>query len=225
MFRIESNGRHWEFEMSRGRSSAFAIIPAAGRSDRMGTAKLLLPLGGKTIIENTMDAWRSSGVDRVLVVARADDAPLAALVRACGATCLPADPPPPDMKASVQAGLNYLAAIEQPATGDVWLTAPADLPSFSGEVVRRLLAAHNPDSPRVLVAGHEGRRGHPALFPWSFADELAKLAPDEGRNRLVERSGALIVECGMEALCADLDTPDDYRRWQRNTVVPHERLA
>ncbi|MGH7138629.1 MAG: nucleotidyltransferase family protein, partial [Pirellulales bacterium] len=161
--------------MSYAPSSAFAIVPAAGASVRMGTAKLLLPLGGKTIIERTIDAWRSSGVDRVLVVVRADDAPLAAIVRESGATLVAADPPPADMKTSVQAGLHYLADYEKPAANDVWLTAPADLPSFSGEVVRRLLATYNPAAPQVLVAGHAGCAGHPVLFPWSYAADVAKL--------------------------------------------------
>jgi molybdenum cofactor cytidylyltransferase len=179
----------------------------------MGTAKLLLPLGGKTIIERTIGAWTSSGVDRVLVVARANDADLAAVVRQSGAILVPAEPPPIDMKASVQAGLSYLADCGKPAANDVWLTAPADLPSFSGEVVRRLLAAYNPAAPRALVAGHEGRAGHPVLFPWSHAADVTGLLPDEGLNRLVERSGALVIECGKEALCPDIDTPADYQRW------------
>lgn len=179
----------------------------------MGTAKLLLPLGEKTILERTMDAWKSSGVDRVLVVIRADDAPLAALVRQSGATLVAADPPPADMKASVKAGLRYLADSIKPAANDVWLTAPADLPSLSREVVRRLLAVYNPDAPQALVAGHNGRCGHPVLFPWSHAAEVDKLAPDEGLNRLVERSGAVLFECGEAALCSDIDTPDDYQRW------------
>lgn len=200
--------------MNHPRPSAFAVVPAAGVSLRMGTAKLLLPLGGKTIIERTMDVWKSSGVDRVLVVTRADDASLAAIVRRSGATLVAADPPPADMKASVKAGLQYLADSIKPAANDVWLTAPADLPSLSGDVVRCLLAAYNPDAPQALLAGHNGRSGHPVLFPWSHAAEVDKLAPDEGLKRLVERSGALLIECGEDALCSDIDTPDDYQRWR-----------
>jgi molybdenum cofactor cytidylyltransferase len=193
---------------------AFAIIPAAGISARMGTPKLLLRWRGKTTIEHTIDAWQASGVDRVLVVVRADDAELAAVVRQSGATVVIADPPPADMKASVQAGLDYIAAHENPSQDDVWLTAPADLPALSSEVIRRLRAAHTAASPRVLVAGHQASPGHPVLFPWPYAKKVAELSADEGLNRLVQRSGSVIVECGEHARCADLDTPDDYQRWQ-----------
>ncbi|HET6878664.1 MAG TPA: nucleotidyltransferase family protein [Pirellulales bacterium] len=199
--------------MSAGRCFRFAIIPAAGVSARMGTPKLLLPCGGKTMIERVVAAWRASGVDRVVAVVRAGDAELASHIAQCGATVVPAEPPPPDMKASVLAGLNYLAEQEEPGPGDVWLTAPADLPGLDPNVMRRLCDAHDPAAPRVLVAGHQGRKGHPVLFPWSFAAKVAALGPEEGLNRLVERGGAVLVECGTGALCADIDTPDDYRRW------------
>jgi molybdenum cofactor cytidylyltransferase len=180
----------------------------------MGVPKLLLPWCGKAIIEHVVDAWRASGVDEVIVVVRTDDAELANLIVQRGASLVMADPPPPDMKASVLAGLNWLAASETPRSADVWLTAPADLPTLSSEVIQRLLAAHDVSAPRVLVAGHHGRRGHPVLFPWRSAAEVAKLDSDEGLNRLLERSNAVVIECGEDALCADIDTPDDYERWQ-----------
>lgn len=196
---------------------AIAIIPAAGVSARMGTPKLRLPWRGKTIIEDVVGAWRTSGVDRVLVVMRADDVELAAIVRQSGAIAVIADPPPPDMKASVQAGLQYAEANERPSAEDVWLMAPADLPAISSEVIRCLLRAHEADRQHVLVAGHLGRSGHPVLFPWRYASKVAELADDEGLNCLVERSGAVVIECGERALCADLDTPDDYKRWQEES--------
>ena len=180
----------------------------------MGTPKLRLPWRGKTIIEHTIESWRASGVDRVLVVVRAGDEDLAALVRQSGGTVVVADPPPADMKASVQAGLAYVVTHEHPSDDDVWLTAPADLPSLSEEAIRRLLAAHHAAAPKVLVAGHQGRTGHPVLFPWAYSTKLAGLAAEEGINRLVELASPVVVECGAHALCADLDTPDDYKRWQ-----------
>ena len=132
----------------------------------MGAPKLRLPWRGKTIIEHTIGAWLQGGVDRVLVVVRADDRELADLIRQAGAIAVVADPPPADMKASVQAGLADAANRFQPGASDVWLMAPADLPALSVEVVCRLLAAHDVASPTVLVAAHHDRRGHPVLFPW-----------------------------------------------------------
>ncbi|MEZ6078052.1 MAG: NTP transferase domain-containing protein [Pirellulaceae bacterium] len=51
----------------------FAIVPAAGRSRRMGQSKLLLPWRGTTVIEHVIEAWLRSRVTQVVVVARRDD--------------------------------------------------------------------------------------------------------------------------------------------------------
>ena len=55
---------------------SFAVVPAAGRSERMGAPKLLLPLGDSTVIEHVLAAWTASPVTRTVVVVRADDAEL-----------------------------------------------------------------------------------------------------------------------------------------------------
>ena len=39
---------------------SFAVVPAAGRSRRMGRPKLLLPWGESTIIQQVLGAWRAS---------------------------------------------------------------------------------------------------------------------------------------------------------------------
>lgn len=193
---------------------SFAVIPAAGASARMGTPKLLLPWRGKAIIEQVIDTWQAGGATEVLTVVRADDNELAALARQRGATVVVADPPPIDMKASVRTGLAFVAKHFQPTFGDVWLTAPADLPLLSADVIRRLLRERQAATPAVLVACHQGRHGHPVLFPWSYAARLEDLAADEGLNRLVELAQPALIECGESAICADLDTPADYERLQ-----------
>jgi len=183
----------------------------------MGTPKLLLPWRGKAIVEHTIEAWRAGGVDRVLVVIRANDAALAERVANCGAEVVRANPHPADMKASVRVGLAYVADRYQPCAGDAWLTAPADLPSLSAVAIRRLLAAHHPAASAVLVAAHQARPGHPVLFPWSYAAQIDTLAADEGLRQLIERGSARLIECGEGAVGADLDTPADYERLQNET--------
>ncbi|MBL7082753.1 MAG: NTP transferase domain-containing protein, partial [Candidatus Aminicenantes bacterium] len=46
----------------------WAMILAAGESKRMGKSKLLLPFGGKTIIETVIKSVIQSKVEGVLVV-------------------------------------------------------------------------------------------------------------------------------------------------------------
>lgn len=178
----------------------------------MGKPKLLLPWRGTTIIEQVLCAWRQGGVSKIVLVARSGDIELIARARGCGVDVVVADPPPADMKASVRAGLEYIAQTYKPSASDVWLTAPADLPRLNAAVIRTLLAAHKRESAGVLVACRGGQKGHPALFPWHYAAKIEELAADKGINHLIRQAMPLMIECGEGAVGADLDTPADYKR-------------
>ncbi|MEX2114373.1 MAG: nucleotidyltransferase family protein [Pirellulales bacterium] len=196
----------------------FAVIPAAGRSQRMGQPKLLLPWGTSTVIEQVLAAWRSSQVDHTVMVVHPDDAELAELARACGALVVRADAPPPQMKASIRLGLAEISRRFTPADRDAWLLAPADMPALSSEVIDRLIEAHRAlaadlhERPTIWAAAAGGRRGHPVLFPWSLAKEVEQLAADEGLNALVARHRVRTIEADASAVLQDLDTPEDYQR-------------
>lgn len=189
---------------------AFAIVPAAGESRRMGEPKLLAPIGGMPLIEHTLAAWKASRVERVVVVVRADDEPLKAQVRAAGVElCLP-PVDPPDMKTSLGWGLAHITEKYQPADDDLWLVAPADMPGLSPRVINALLAKVAED--RILIPTLGGRRGHPVLLPWPLAAEVPRLGPDEGLRDLIRRHDPLLVACDAaeterETPFADLDTP------------------
>ncbi len=191
---------------------SFALIPAAGRSERMGQPKLLLPWNQTTVIEHVLAAWKASRVSAVIVTAHPNDEELIARCRAAGADVVVVDPPPADMKASVAAGLAHVEACYQPLSTDVWLLAPADLPRLNTRLIERVLAAHRASDPRVLVPIAGGRRGHPVLFPWPLASAVGRLRAEQGVNALVTGAGPAEIECDEIAAFADLDTPDDYAR-------------
>lgn len=197
---------------------SFGIVPAAGHSLRMGRPKLLLPWGGQPLIAQTLAAWQASRVERVLVVVRPGDEALAAAVRRCGVELLVPPVPPPDMKASVQAALHWLADTCQPAPTDAFLVAPADMPRLSPPVIDRVLATYAQlDRPQIVVPTLRGRQGHPVLFPWLMAAEVDTLPVGEGLRLLCQRHAVCRVACD-DLIAAgddpflDLDTPQDYAR-------------
>src|SRR3954467_2079355 len=103
-----------------------ALVPAAGRSERMGRPKLILPIGGVPLIARVVAALRSGGPDPVVVVAPPPDAPGGAGAarpagpagpgeRACAPTAqggrvVFSPEPTADMRASVVLGLDHLAS-------------------------------------------------------------------------------------------------------------------
>ena len=191
---------------------SFAVIPAAGRSVRMGRPKLLLPWGKSTVIEHVLSVWRASRVGRIVVVVHPDDGELAEVCRAAGAEVVVPDGPPPQMRDSARRGLAYVQRRYTPESRDVWLLAPADMPRLSSAVIDQLLAAHRPQSPEILLPAIEGRRGHPVLFPWHLVDAVETLPAEDGVNALLARHPVRQISCSEASILDDLDTPEDYRR-------------
>jgi len=190
----------------------FAVVPAAGRSARMGRPKLLLPWGGTTLIEHVLAAWRASRVTSVIVVVHPDDVALADVCRRAGADVVVPRRPPEDMKASVGHALAQIGAKHLPAAGDAWLVAPADMPGLSAALIDFVIAAHDAAAPRIIVPVSGRHRGHPVLFPWALAGEVSKLGSEEGLNELVARHPMVEVGWADETAFADVDSPEDYRR-------------
>jgi molybdenum cofactor cytidylyltransferase len=200
-------------------SRYFALVPAAGYSSRMGQPKLLMALAGQPLIVCTLAAWQKSDVNRIVVVVRPGDAPLANVVQSAGSRVNVVIPrmPPPDMKASLQAALKHVEQNDAPTANDAFLVAPADMPRLSPAIIDRLIARHRADvSKAILTPTLHEKRGHPVLFPWPLAREVFDLGPDEGLDAVVRRHTPILVPCEDliapgEYPFADIDTPEDYR--------------
>lgn len=180
----------------------------------MGQPKLLLPLGGRTVMARLLEALEQPEIAVRAVVMRSDDVELRTEVERCGG--LPICPAinPPDMRASVQAALAWIRDTQSPAEDDAWLLIPADHPVLERAVIADLVATFQARRPRFLVPVHEGRRGHPLLARWETVADVFQLPRDAGLNRLLRERADELLEAPVEAaavLC-DLDTPEDYQR-------------
>jgi molybdenum cofactor cytidylyltransferase len=194
----------------------FAIIPAAGRSRRMGQPKLLLPWGNATVIEQVLAVWTTSRVNHVVVVVDPVNQQLARACAKSGVEVVIPDEPPCEMKDSALFGLHR---IEQhaPDVLDAWLVAPADMPGLKREVIDLLVASHSAavvrgETPCIRIPRYAGRRGHPVLFPWPLAAEVAKLGADQGLDALVARHRVEHIEVAAAGVPEDFDTPEEYDR-------------
>jgi molybdenum cofactor cytidylyltransferase len=198
----------------------FAVIPAAGKSTRMGPPKLALPLGGRTVLERVIDAVRAAGVDTTVVVLGPHVRELAALAVAAGAHALVLGEETADMRATVEHGLRWLEEQYHPAPTECWLLLPADHPTLDADVVRQLFQVRVLLSNRsIFLPTWEGRRGHPAVLDWKHVAGIRALPQGLGLNRYLRAQEAEVREVPVESadvLC-DLDTPEDYerlcRRW------------
>jgi molybdenum cofactor cytidylyltransferase len=192
--------------------ASFAIVPAAGKSSRMGRSKLLLPWQGRTLLEFVVHEWLQSGVSRVIVVLRPTDHALLTLLADWDIDRVVPSTDPPEMKDSVRLALEHIALRYAPSSRDLWLLAPADLPRLSSHTVRQLLGAYRPTDPCILIPTANGRRGHPVVFPWELSAAVADLPSDRGVDALLERFTTRKVPIESDVGFDDLDDPGAYQR-------------
>jgi molybdenum cofactor cytidylyltransferase len=199
-------------------NSVYALVPAGGRSQRMGRPKLALPLGGRSVLEHVVAALRSAGVAEVLVVVSQRFPQLVPLAASAGAHVHLLTEETPDMRATVKEGLGWLERQFRPHPEDGWLLVPADHPTLAPDVVRALLraSADHPDR-SIFIPTFEGKRGHPALIGWKHAGGVRALRPGKGLNVYFRRNAdeTLEVSVASAEVLRDLDTPEDYERLQR----------
>lgn len=187
------------------------LLLAAGASTRMGTQKLLLPLGESTVVGASLDAALAAGPAQVLVVTGCDAAGVEAACRTPSRGQAVRFSFNPDwasgMLSSVRAGLSGLDP-----TLDGFFVALGDMPFIPPEVYRRLGAAFREAPDRYVLPTYGGQRGHPVLFPMSVAGQADQPPSDTGLRALLQRFPERVLALPVTApgVCMDLDTPAQY---------------
>ncbi|QDT55408.1 2-C-methyl-D-erythritol 4-phosphate cytidylyltransferase [Caulifigura coniformis] len=192
----------------------FALIPAAGRSRRMRTHKLLLPVGHRRVIDHLVTAL-AHATDEVFVLRRSDDVDLReALACHPGVHVVEAGSDPDEMRDSVQLLLDHISRTCRPADDDGWLLSPADHPVIERTVLELLIDAFRERSTAMHLPTYHERNGHPLLAPWALARRVRELPPTEGVNALKRLPDVEVVRHPVEnpSILWDLDTPEDYER-------------
>jgi molybdenum cofactor cytidylyltransferase len=189
-----------------------AVVLAAGRSERMGTQKLLLPLGGKPVIARVVDELLRSPVEQIFTVVGRDGEELRAALSNRPVHFVGNPDPTSEMLGSVRCGLRAL-----PSGGEAVLVVLGDQPGISHELVSDMICCFRGGNSSIVVPTCEGHRGHPILFSIRFCDEVLNGYAGKGLRGLLDAHPEEI--CGLEVAAwrglEDMDTPTDYERLEK----------
>jgi molybdenum cofactor cytidylyltransferase len=190
---------------------AVGIVPAAGKGERFGGAKLLADLKGEPLLNHTLRSLLDGGVRRVIVVvgpkAGGTD-PAVALKRAVPllsdsrvVTVVNPDPSR-GMFSSIQAGVSG-------AVGDLFVVLPGDMPFVRAESVRAVVeAAH--ETGLIVSPRFDGRRGHPIALPGRLRAAIVR-APEGSTLQTIlqpEAENRIEIDVKDEGVLKDVDTKD-----------------
>jgi len=186
-----------------------AVVLAAGKSQRMGRLKQLLPFGDLTVVQTVLQSIRSAGIDDIVVVLghKADEIES---VLPSGVRAVRNDAYEEGMFSSVLAGLN---ALEAGASG--MMLVLVDQPQVDPAVFQTVASAYQDTERGIVIPMSEGKRGHPIIIDVSrYAVEIRALDGSRGLKPLVRTNtdDTEWVELDDPSILRDMDTPDDYAR-------------
>lgn len=201
------------------RSPSFAgVILAAGDSSRMGTDKALLPwpplVAGQPPSKETFLSAAigslMSAADFVLIVAGKNEAALAPIVYAGGASLVANPDPSRGQFSSLQVGLQEVLNRGR----DAAIITLVDRPPVNAATVQLLRCALEsaPEGVWAVVPEFSGKHGHPYLAGRELMEAFLQ-APPTASAREVEhrhRDHIQYVEVRDPFVALNINTPEDY---------------
>jgi molybdenum cofactor cytidylyltransferase len=187
------------------------VVLAGGPSSRMGTNKLLLDIGGETVVRGAVRRAMAAGLDPVIVVLGHEAERIERELEAVGPTCRTVvnDDYASGINSSLKTGIANL-----PATVNAVVVMLADMPFVSADMIASLVERyHARGRPPLVISDYGGVNAPPMLYDRSLFPELQTME-GEGCGKVVvrrHRSEAEVLHWSADNL-ADLDVPSDYEQ-------------
>jgi len=184
------------------------VVLAAGQSTRMGTNKMLLELGGRTLVRRAVSTALSAGLDPVLVVVGHESERVQAELTdlACGSVLNPEYAS--GMNTSLRSGIQALP-------GDVAgaMVVLGDMPLVDAPMLRALVTAFRRSGAPLAVSTYGDVVAPPILYGRELFAELRALEAQACGKSVIKRHRGEAAEVAWpREILTDLDSPADVQR-------------
>jgi len=184
------------------------VVLAAGLSSRMGENKMLIEVGGRTLVQRAVETALSARLDPVLVVVGHESERVRAELRGLSCTAVLNAEYARGMNTSLRAGIRAL-----PENTDAAVVLLGDMPLVDARMVRALVEAFRGSPAPLAISTYGGIVAPPILYARAVFAELRALDADACGKQVVKQHRAEAIELAWpsEAL-TDLDEPADLER-------------
>jgi len=183
-----------------------AVILAAGLSERMGSNKLLLPLGHSTVLAQFLHRFPFDLFEKVIVVY--SDNSVAKEAEPFPVELCHNQSPETGKSHSIQLGLKACC------TKKAIMFFVADQPLLQQTTIKKLvlLSDNNPD--HIILPEVSGTPRNPVVFPAEFHYELDALQGDYGGREVIKNNPEKIVQQSFHSSdeFLDIDTVEMYKK-------------
>jgi molybdenum cofactor cytidylyltransferase len=189
----------------------------------MGAPKMLLPWANGTIISDVVSRVLAAVEPVVVVTGYEADATAEALADFDVQLVHNPGYAAGEMISSVKVGVAAL-----PCDAEAFFLVLGDQPGIRPESFWQLIDARRRNVGAMIVSPTwNHRRGHPILISADGIDEILNLPANATLKTFVSRHAEHLIEIPVDdpAVCADVDTPEQYRESLRSASCPTESIA
>ena len=168
--------------------------------------KLLLPIDDEPLVRTCVQNAIASRAETTIVVLGHEAGQVAGALEGLAYRDVINKDYAEGMSSSLRAGIE--AALDY----DGIAVLLADMPLLAPGILDRLLDVFaQQEKPTIVAASHQGRRGHPVIWPAFCFPELLALRGDIGGKRLLQKYPDWVIEAdaGTDNIFMDIDTRSD----------------
>lgn len=199
-----------------------AILLAAGLSKRMGTRnKLLLPLGSTTLVEQTITKYRKSDLDEIIVVVGYEDSRIKERLKNFKNLKIVYNPNyEKGMTTSIQEGVLNA----NPKTKG-FMIGFSDMPFITplqiNLIINKFKIKYKNNSKIIITPSFNNNEGHPIIFSSYYKQDILSHMNMSGLKEIKNknRDNVMPIEMETEEFMFDIDTEDDYKKFQNYFLV------
>ena len=223
-YKIEENNNIKEKNQNFSMSKISAIIMASGKSERMGTNKLLLEYRGMTFIENTLEKVLKENFYEFAIVTsdkkvkkKAQEYMKNLETDEKKIYVIDNKKSEKGQSESIKIGLKTLGKC------DGYMFFSCDQPFLTSDTIKKIL--QNFKTKGITIPEYNGKRSLPVIFGENFKDELLKLEGDTGGKTVISnhQDKIKIVEIENPYEGKDIDTKEDYEMLKKGEQDVYSR--
>ena len=184
------------------------VILAAGKSERMGQLKPLLPWGESTVLQHTIDLYKKLGATQIAVVVGFNADLIKTEVVDNDVTWAYNYDFEKGMSTSFREGFKKINK-----SCDAIFLALADTPDVKSSTLQSMAAAFGNTKAKIIIPICNNRKGHPVLFSADVFSDLETISETVIIKDVVDKykSDILFLETDDEGTYMDIDIWQQYQ--------------
>lgn len=186
------------------------LILAAGNSSRMGSIKQLLPWENTTLMAHSIHQAERSNAREVLVVLGANFDLIRRKLSSQRGEFVENKNWKRGLGTSISCGVGY--ALSKWGNLNGLLVMLADQPLIDTSYLNLMIEKFETSEKGIIATKYKSRVGVPAIFSFTYFQELKELHDDFGAKKMIAKFKDDIFEMEGRGKTEDIDTLEDYKR-------------